>query len=393
MKTNILLAASLVTGLLAANTLSLTAAVITPVSQSRSVSTSVNLTGVPPALTNFTAAAGFGAFNRTNTLSGMARPMHPYLVQAGQSSQIGGAAITASGIIDDEPGIASDGFASSDFKVTFRLTAPATFTLGGGLTWLETTMYSAGSAAPFVRLSNAGGIIFEVAAPTSDGTLFNYSTNGTLPAGEYTLEVHANSTVPFGYDQSLMSYDLNFSAVAVGPPQYAGQVYQLAGALVGLVQVASVNWPVTLAPHDLVNAALGQPLFSTNIPVRQVLALVSDNLNHSVRLAVWDKTTATITAEVGPVDFQSGLMSGTNFAALGDVSINNVGRLVANAGAVNSRLTLVGISKLDAGGTITSLSAAPVIGQLLYVDSLGSTNLVLIRGGSLTSGRKLGTTP
>jgi hypothetical protein len=393
MKTNTLLAASLVAGLLAANTLSLTAAVIAPVSQSRSVSTSVNLTGVPPALTNFTAAAGFGAFNRTNTLSGMARPLHPYLVQAGQSSQIGGAAITASGIIDDEPGIASDGFANSDFKVTFRLTAPATFTLGGGLTWLETTSYSAGSAAPFVRLSNAGGIIFEAAAPTSDGTLFNYSTNGTLPAGEYTVEVHANSTVPFGYDQSLMNYDLAFSAVAVGPPQYAGQVYPLTGSLAGIVQLAGTNWPVTLALHDLVNAALGQSLFSTNVPAKQVLALVSDNLNHSLRLAVWDKTTTNVASELGPIVLQSGLITGTNYTAIGDASLNNVGRLVDTAGGVSSRLTLVGNGKFDAGGTITSLSAAPVIGQLLYVDSLGSTNLVLIRGGSLASGRKLGTTP
>jgi len=372
------------------------AAVIAPVSQNRSVGVSVsfvNLTGATPALTNYTAAAGFGAYNRTNTLSGMARPMHPYLAQAGQSSQIGAAAITATGMVDDEPGILSDGFANSDFKVSFRLTASATFTLGGSLTWTETTMYSAGSPPPFVRLSNAGGVIFESAALTSDGTVYSYATNGTLPAGEYIIEAHANSTVPLGYDQSLMNYDLAFNAVAIGPPQYAGQVYPLTGALVGLVQEAGTNRPVLIAPHDLVNAALGQSLFSTNIPNKQVLAMVSDNLNHSLRLAVWDKTISNVVAEVGLIVFQSGLITGTNYNAIGDTSFNNVGRLVDTAGAIKSRLTLSASGKLDAGGAITTLLAAPALGQINFINNLGNTNMVLIKGGSLASGRKIGTTP
>jgi hypothetical protein len=371
----------------------LAAALIVPVSQSRSVSVSVNLTGTPPATTNFTAAAGLGAFNRTNTLSGMARPLHPYLVQAGQSSQIGGAAITAAGVVDDEPGIASDGFANADFKVVFRLTAPASFTLAGSLTWTETTMYSTGSPAPFVRLSNAGGILFEAMVPTSDGTLFNYTTNGVLPAGEYTIEAHANSTVPLGYDQSLMNYDLAFTAVAVGPPQYAGQVYPLSGMLNGLIQGASTTLPVTVATHDLVNVALGRSLFATNVPVKQVLVLVSDTITHGVRLAVWDKTTTNVVAELGPITFQSGLVVGTNYTGIADVSLNTVGRVVDTAGGINSRLTLVAKGLSDAAGAITTFSSAPVIGQLNVIDDLGNTNLVLLKGGTLTSGRKLGTTP
>lgn len=368
--------------------------VIFPVSQSRFLAASVNLNaGDPPSLTNYASASSLGTYRRTNTLSGFYRPKYPYLEQAGQNSVIGTSTITATGMVDNEPGIYQDGFANSDFKVTFRLTASADYSLTGSLVWTETTSYSSGSAAPFVRLTGASGLIFEAPAPAPDGLPVDYALAGNLPAGEYTLEAHANSTVPFGYDQSLMNYEVAFSAVPVAPPQYAGQVYLLSGTLNALIQNGNTNSPVVIATHDLVNAALGSSLFSTVVPSRQTLVMVSDNINHGVRLAVWDKVSSNLVAEIGPIQFQSGVASGTNFTAVADASVANVGRIVDSSGAVKSRLTMVANGSVDAGGTLVSLSVTPIIGQLDFIDDLGQTNLILIKGGSLKSGRQLGTSP
>ncbi len=368
------------------------AALVSPVSQSRSVDVSIDLTGVPPLQSNRVAAAGLGPFARTNTLSGFARPQHPYLVSAGQDSQMGGSSISATGLIDNEPGIVS-GFADSDFRVTFRLTSAATCSLTGSLIWTEGTMYSAGSPAPFVRLSGAAGVLFETPMPINDGTPLDYATNTVLPAGEYTLEAHANSAVPFGYDLSLMNYAVQFDAVAVGPVQYAGQVYPLSGSLIGMVQSRGVNRTVLLAPHDLVNAAMGRPLLSAPAPTKQLLALVSDNINHGLRLVVWDKATTNVVAEVGPVTSQAAITSGARYTAVADVPVNDVGRLVAAAAPIQSRLTLVASGVTDAGGTVTSLTGTPVVGQVCFLEDTGTTNVILIKSGALWTGRKIGTTP
>lgn len=134
-------------------------------------------------------------------------------------------------------------------------------------------------------------------------------------------------------------------------------------------------------------------LDSTNVSSTQFLALVSDNLDRSVRMVVWDKTTTNVAVEVGPVAFQSGLVQSNSYTGIADQTLNSNGRLVDTAGAVKSRLTLVAKGLFDTNGTITTMIGSPVIGQLNVMDDAGHTNTVLIKGGSLSTGRKLGTTP
>ena len=61
---------------------------------------------------------------------------------------------------------------------------------------------------------------------------------------------------------------------------------------------------------------------------------------------------------------------------------------------VRSRLTMSAQGGFDAAGVVNRFTGVPVVGQLnLRSSSGGNTNAVLIRNGTLFTGRRLGTTP
>ncbi|MGB8169445.1 MAG: hypothetical protein WCF18_18240 [Chthoniobacteraceae bacterium] len=367
------------------------AATITPKSQARSVQIAVSFGGVPQSTS--AKATGYGPFNKTLNYAGGAG-FDTYQVQAVQTSQVDAAAISATGSIINRLGhpFASDANAQSDFKVTFRVTQTVTYTLGGSLLWDE--IYPDPAApSPTVTLSGASGVIYE-ANTMSDGTPVDYTTNGTLPPGDYVIEGHAAALLPYGGMAASKSFSLLLSVTPVGPPPPGpGQVYAFNGSLIGLQDIGGVFTPVTLKAADLVNLALAKP--ATNVPKNEVLALVSDNLDHSLRIVVWDIKAAAVLSELGQVVLSGGLVSPTDFATMADVPINHVGSLLDTLNNVPSMLTMIATGTFDPANPATAnkLTANPCIGQLSYVDATGASQSVLIHRGSLVTGRKLGTTP
>lgn len=342
---------------------------------------------------NSANATNFALFTRTLNYSGGAG-FDTYQVQATQSSRIDPASITAAGSIINRLGhpFASDANAQSDFKVTFRVTQSVVYTLSGSLLWDEYYPDPA-AASPTVTLAGAAGVICNADTP-SDGTPLDYESTGTLQPGEYTIEAHAGAAFPFAGVAASKSFSLLLAVTPVGPPLPGpGQVYILNGSLGGLQDVAGVFTPLTLKPADLVNLALSKP--ATNIPKNEVLALVSDKINHSLRVIVWDIKGATVLAELGQVARSGGLVSPAKYATMADMQFNTVGRLLDTLDVVPSMLTMVATGTFDPADTATvnSLIASPTIGQLNYVDEKGAKQSVLITRGSLSSGRKLGTTP
>jgi hypothetical protein len=332
-------------------------------------------------------------FNRTLNYAGGAG-FDTYQVQAAQTSQVDATGISATGSIINRLGhpFASDANAQSDFKVTFRVTQSVNYTLSGSLFWDE--IYPDPTApSPTVTLTSVTGVIYE-ANTLSDGTPLDYTDSGVLPPGDYTIEGHAAALLPFGGMAASKSFSLLLAVTPVGPPQPGpGQVYAFNGSLIGLHDVGGVFTPLTLKAADLVNLALARP--APNVSKNEVLALVSDNINHSLRIVIWDIKGATVLTELGQVILSGGLVSPTNFATMADVQINRVGSLLDTFNNVPSMLTLVATGTFDPANpaTVNKLTANPCIGQLNYVDEAGANQCVLINRGSLVTGRKLGTTP
>lgn len=365
-------------------------ATITPKSQSRSVQAAVTFSGVPHS--NSAEATDYGPFNKTLNYAGGAG-FDTYQVQAVQSSQVNAAAISATGSIINRLGhpFASDANAQSDFVVTFRVTQPVTYTLNGSLLWDE--LYAdPGAPSPTVTLSGAAGVIYK-ADTTSDGTPLDYTTNGVLQPGEYVIEAHAGAAIPFAGAAASKSFNLLLAVTPVGPPLPGpGQVYVLNGSITGLQNVAGVFTPFTWRAADLVNLALAKP--ATNVPKNEVLALVSDKLDHSLNIVVWDIEGAAVLADFGEVVL-SGMVSPTNYAAIGEIQILRVGWFLDTLNGVPSMLTMNTAGTFDPAdqATVNTLTASPAIGQINYLDEAGGSKSVLITRGSLITGRKLGTTP
>lgn len=365
------------------------AAVIYSRQQDRSVEASLDVGGMPNA-TN-ASASDFGRFTNGVSIGGGGR-FEPYLVRATQDSQIGDTSITASGSVTVglANGLVGNGNAQSDFKVKFRLLQPVSFTLGGQLVWNE--ILTQVIESPIVKLSGASGVIFQSGPAPMDATPLDYTTNATLLPGEYTLEAHAGATNDFccGAEKS---YTLAFDVTPTGPvgPGF-GAVYQLFGALIGQTKTGDNLTLTTLAPHDLVNASLGLP--AGGPAANQFLGLVSDSLDHSLRLAVWDSTTGKVKLELGTLEVEANLATTRSYVATADWSTGNLGRWVESVGGVRSRLTMSSQGGFDAAGVVNRFTGVPVVGQLnLRSASAGTTNTILIRNGTLFTGRKLGTTP
>jgi hypothetical protein len=375
-------------GALAVTAMTAGAAAIYPKQQDRSVQVSLDIAGVP----NFSSASasGFGAFSNSVAFSGGGW-YEPYNVQATQDSQIGASNMTASGsaVVGLANALVGNANAQSDFKVKFRLLQPVTFSLAGQLIWNEIGTLVVES--PWVRLSGASGVIFQTDAATMDATPLDYSATADLLPGEYVLEAHAGVTNDFA-NGAEKSFTLDFSVTPTGRavPGF-GKVYQLLGSLAGTELKAGKFAPVLILPHNLVNLAQG--LSSTTSPYGQVLALVSDTLDHTVRLAVWDKKTGAVTLELGPVDFEAQLNDGTKYVATAVWVPGNIGRIANSPGAAMSRLTMAASGTLDVSGTVNGLIALPTIGQLSLINEAGTTNTVILRAGSFATGYKLGTTP
>ena len=126
-----------------------------------------------------------------------------------------------------------------------------------------------------------------------------------------------------------------------------------------------------------------------------MLALVSDKLDHSLRIVVWDSKGAAVIADLGQVVLSGGMTSPAKFATMADVQLNIVGRLLDTFNNVPSMLTMIAAGTFDPAdhATANTLTATPSIGQINYLDEAGVTQSVLVTHGSLATGRKLGTTP
>ncbi len=368
------------------------AATITPKSQARSVQAAVSWSGTPQSST--AKANGYGLFNKTLNYGGGAGG-DTYQVQAVQTSQVAAAAITATGGVINRLGhaFASDANAQSDFKVTFRLTQAVDYTLAGSVFWDE-YLPDTTSLAPSVTLTGPQGLVYQVDNVTSDGLQVDYSTMGVLPPGEYVLEAHAASLIPYAGFVAYKNFDLAFAVRPVGQPQPgAGQVYQLNGALIGLTEASGAVRPVMFYTHDLVNLALDKPAGS--VPRNEVLALVCDNIDHSLRIAVWDIKAGAVTAELGPLVLAGGFTKPSGFTSIGDLAFGKIGRLLDTLDGVPSMLTMAATGTFDPvdHATVDRLITSPSIGQINFLDEAGANQKILVNRGSFVTGRKLGTTP
>jgi hypothetical protein len=366
------------------------AGVIHPKAQTRTIQAYLDIAGTPNVQQS--SASGFNTFSNSVGFMGGGR-YEPYYVQATQSSKIGPASVTAEGLasVGLGNGLVGNGGAGSDFTFKFRLLEPVAATLTGQLVWNEIQTMVAES--PVVKLSGAQGVIFQTDAAEWDGTPLDYATNVSLSPGEYTLEAHASVTNDFccGADRS---FTLNFTATSSGPTNSgSGIVYEVTGALEGRTVTDNRIRSVWLRSKDLAKMALDEPAGNTSGD--HMLAFVSDRLDHSLRLAIWDKQTAAIIAELGSVEAESSLEARENFAAVANWRPSPLGRIVQPADAAPGHLTMATKGTIDAGGSVNHLHATSTIGQFYVADrSGGTTNTVLIRGGALLlTGRRLGTVP
>jgi hypothetical protein len=159
---------------------------IVPVSQARNISAGSGSVS--------TAAVDFAVFDATVQIPGG--------YSASQNSEIDAASISASGFAS---GDAAGGLDISRFTVTFDLVTSCTYTLSGSVAWVNSDE-GFGGGPPFVVLSSTSGTNFYAIALPMSGDLF--STNGVLPAGEYTLSAQAAADAFHGENDS---YNLTFS--------------------------------------------------------------------------------------------------------------------------------------------------------------------------------------
>jgi hypothetical protein len=239
-----------------------------------------------------------------------------------------------------------------------------------------------------VRLTGPAGVVYATPEALTDATPVDIITNGLLPAGSYTLEAYAGVISDFAGGET-MNYELSFQATPAAPPVFNTQVYQLNASLTGVTDIGAPV--VRLNANHLVNLALNLP--ATNAPKNQFLALVTDALDHSARLAVWDKSVTNLVAEVAPVNFNADLADGTNYYASATVPFLAAGRMLAVNDGIASQLTLFATGKTDGSNNIVKFTGSGVLGQINTVNDAGATNLTLIRSGTFSLGRKLGALP
>lgn len=360
------------------------ASLITPTAARRAVGANATVASSPLA-TNATAA-GYVPFDRTVHLG--SGGFEPWYLDASQQSAITASSITATGMVVQ--GFANalvSGRVTNEFRVTFRLASPATFTLGGTLVW--DGLYGAGiSPEPVVRLTGPGGAVFQTGLVPNDATPVDLTTNGILAAGIYTLEAYLGAASDFAGGET-MNYDLAFNAAAIAPPVLNTTVYQLNATLTGVNDFGAP--PTRLTSAGLVNLALNLP--ATNVSKTKLLALVTDGLDHSARIAVWDAAVTNIVAEVAPIAFDSTQVDLTNFNAIAQAPFNAVGRILDVNDGIPSRIGFYATGRTDTNANIIRLTSSGALGQLTTVSDTGATNFTLIRAGNLSLGKKIGALP
>jgi hypothetical protein len=367
---------------IAACSANLHAATINPTSQKRSVQYSGDTgSGVTNLLIK---AADFGVFDQS--ISYLIGRLDRVYMDASQQSVIGDTSITATGHVDVGIGIGtfSNLRAASDFKVTFKLVQPVTYVLSASLLWDATYGYSVVATSPVVRLTGPAGVILDANVP-GDATPYDFSATGTLAAGTYTLEAHGYSATDFaGLD--LQDYAVSLDLTPIGPPPATTKsVYQLTGSLNG--RAVADGTAVTLTAPQIVNLSLGQSL--TNVPKNQVLALVVDCLGVELpRLIVWNKSLKTVALEITSLATAAEAGNVSPYWAIATLTLPELGRFVG----ADSELTMV--AKTSANNLCaTNVVINPAIGQIRFVDDSGGTNGVLVTGGILRTGTKLGGLP
>lgn len=317
-----------------------------PKRQARTVEVSYNDGGTVAA--DKAAAVAFEPFTKTVTFARGAG-FDVDRVQASQDSNFGSEAITATGgvFVSLGLGFLSDAKGQSDFSVTFRVLQPITYSVTGSILWDELSPDPA-AASPAVKLTGAQGVIYQSDPALPDATPVDLAKSGVLQPGEYTIEAHASSLIPSGGGGATKNYSLTFGVVPAGPvgPGF-GNVYQLSGAMLGAISKGGNITPIPVTPRELVNLALNLP--STTSPKTQSLALVSDRLDRSLRLAVWDSKTGSLVVELGPVVLQPGLAQGNNTLSIGDWTVTKAGRFLDTLGGADSVLTIVSRATVDPG--------------------------------------------
>ncbi len=368
------------------------AGTIFPKRQARSVQISCNDGGTPAS--DKAAAAAFEPFTKTVTFARGAG-FDVDRVQASQDSQINAETITATGgvVVSLGLGFLADAKGQSDFSATFRVLQPVTYSVSGSILWDE-LLPDATSESPSVKLTGAQDVIYQSDPALPGATPIDLTTNGVLQPGEYTIEAHASSLIPSGGGGATKNYSLTFGVVPNGPVGLGfGNVYQLSGAMLGAISKGGNITPIPVTPRELVNLALNLP--STTAPKTQSLALVSDRLDRSLRLAVWDSKTGSVVVELGPIVLQPGLAQGNSTLSIGDWSVTKTGRFLDTLAGADSVLTIVSRATVDpgAGSFVSRLIAAPTVGQINFLDDGGVARTAIITEGALFTGRKLGTTP
>ena len=363
-----------------------------PKRQARTVEISYNDGGT--VAVEKAAAVAFEPFTKTVTFARGAGFVVDR-VEANQDSKFGSEAITATGgaVVSLGPGFLSDAKGQSAFSVTFRVLQPVTYSVAGSILWDELSP-DPGASSPTVKLTGAQGVI--------------YQSDPRFPMPRPSILPRAASCNPENIRSKPMPHRLSHPAEAVRPRITRSLSESCRTGRSGRALEMSINFweqcwvrsarggnitPIPVTPRELVNLALNAP--STTAPKTQSLALVSDRLDRSLRVAVWDSKTNTVVSDLGTVTLQPGLAQENNTLSIGDWVITKTGRFLDVLGGVDSVLTIVSRATVDpsAGSSVNRLIAAPTVGQINYLDEGSVAKTEIITEGALFTGRKLGTTP
>jgi hypothetical protein len=109
-------------------------------------------------------------------------------------------------------------------------------------------------------------------------------------------------------------------------------------------------------------------------------------------VVVWDKSASNVVATVGAINVESSVsLDKEFFAAVADMSFNDVGVIVSSANGVASKLTLGLHGLLKNNGCSRDVSGK-LLGVLNYLNDNGKTNTVIIPDtGTVAIGRRVGT--
>ena len=174
------------------------AAVITPVSQSRSTYAYVGW-GSPPSASQ--SAPGFAVFDSTLSLFAYDNAQVGHSAYATQHSEIDDSSIVANGSAS-----ITRGSANSQFSVTFTLAQPYPFSLNGSVNGLG------GFPAGVVTLSGPSGSVYSTPSGYSS---YGFSQTGTLNAGQYVISAIANPSVS---PSDFQAWSLNLQLTTVPEP-------------------------------------------------------------------------------------------------------------------------------------------------------------------------------